>query len=126
MNRTFNISMNGDTLGRLFMPRAGTFEVLEASVLQEQFVVDSIHVDGADGRCRLAYSEWEENDSNGAKAGPPGTAMKVATMTAIAAAAAIISRRDAVTRLPRFQANSGPKAMAATSGTMIGAKVALK
>jgi len=58
----FSFSLDGDTLGRLFMPRAGTFELLQASVIQEQFVVDAIAVESAVGRCRLVYSEWEEDD----------------------------------------------------------------
>jgi hypothetical protein len=61
----FMFHFNADTLGRLFMPRAGTFEVLGASVLQESFVVDSVVVASESGRCRLTYSEWEESESEG-------------------------------------------------------------
>ncbi|MEM9301663.1 MAG: hypothetical protein AAGE01_06110 [Pseudomonadota bacterium] len=63
MKGHFSFSLDGDTLGRLFMPRAGTFEILTASVLQEQFVVDSVVVESPGGRCRLVYSEWEENET---------------------------------------------------------------
>ena len=65
VTQRFDFSLDGDTLGRLFMPRAGTFELLQASVIQEQFVVDSISVDSATGRCRLVYSEWEEDEPSG-------------------------------------------------------------
>ncbi len=73
-----------------------------------------------------AASQAARPIANGASAGPSGTAMKVMTIAATAAMAATASLRVAAPRLPRFHANSGPKAMAATSGTMIGAKVALK
>ena len=64
MSQQFIFSMSGETLGRLFMPRAGTFEVLTASVVQEQFVIDSLAVESATGRCRLLYSEWEEDETS--------------------------------------------------------------
>lgn len=63
----FNIELNAEDLGRLFMPRASSFEVLQVSPLQESFILDSVVVDSNSGGCRLTYSEWEENDSGGAK-----------------------------------------------------------
>lgn len=65
MTQNFSFSLDGDTLGRLFMPRAGTFEILQASVIQDQFVVDAISVESPGGRCRLVYSEWEEDERDG-------------------------------------------------------------
>lgn len=65
---SFVFRLDGETLGRLFMSRAGTFEVLQASALQESFVVDSVLVQSESGRCRLTFSEWEEEDPrNGGK-----------------------------------------------------------
>ena len=60
---SFVFRLDGEILGRLFMSRAGTFEILQASALQESFVVDSIEVQSESGRCRLTFSEWEEEDS---------------------------------------------------------------
>ena len=61
MNPEFVFRLDAETLGRLFMPRAGTFEVLQASVVQDQFVVDAVGVQTDGGKCRLIYSEWEED-----------------------------------------------------------------
>ena len=61
MNPEFVIRLDAESLGRLFMPRASTFEVLQASVVQEQFVVDAVGVQSETGKCRLIYSEWEED-----------------------------------------------------------------
>lgn len=66
VNQDFLFRLNGEALGRLFMPRASTFEVLKASVVQEQFVIDAVVVESTSGLCRLLYSEWEEDDSSGA------------------------------------------------------------
>lgn len=57
--------LTAEEIGRLFMPRASTFEVLSASVLQEQFVVDSLMAESERGRCRLTFSEWEEDAAEG-------------------------------------------------------------
>ena len=65
VDNQFVFRFDADTLGRLFMPRAGTFEVLDASLLQDSFVVDSVVVTSDSGRCRLTYSEWEESESEG-------------------------------------------------------------
>lgn len=46
------------------MPRAGTFEVLQASVMQEQFMIDVVAVESPTGKCRLVYSEWEEDSAD--------------------------------------------------------------
>lgn len=62
---SFVFRLDGEALGRLFMPRAGTFEILQASAIQESFVVDSILVQSEGGRCRLTFSEWEEEDPRG-------------------------------------------------------------
>ncbi|MDX1571197.1 MAG: hypothetical protein R3200_11990 [Xanthomonadales bacterium] len=61
MNPEFVIRLDAEALGRLFMPRAGTFEVLQASVIQDQFLVDAVGVESEVGKCRLLYSEWEED-----------------------------------------------------------------
>lgn len=62
MQARFNFELDGEQLGMLFMPRAGTFEILQASVVQEQFIVDQVQVDSPRGSCRLVYSEWEEGE----------------------------------------------------------------
>jgi hypothetical protein len=67
LNSQFDFSLSGETLGRLFMPRASTFEVLTASVVQESFVIDSVRVESPSGRCRLTFSEWEEDAKEGGK-----------------------------------------------------------
>lgn len=64
MNPEFVIRLDAETLGRLFMPRATTFEVLSASIVQEQFVIDTIDIVSEQGRCRLVYSEWEEGEGD--------------------------------------------------------------
>ncbi len=63
----FRFELDADELGRLFMPRASTFEVLQASVLQESFILDSVNVESSHGSCRMTYSEWEEDDAGGQK-----------------------------------------------------------
>ncbi len=62
LSGSFVFRLDGESLGRLFMSRAGTFEILQASALQESFIVDSIEVQSRSGRCRLTFSEWEEED----------------------------------------------------------------
>lgn len=62
MNPEFVVRLDAETLGRLFMPRATTFEVLSNSLVQEQFVIDTIDIVSEQGRCRLVYSEWEEGE----------------------------------------------------------------
>ncbi|MDJ0657040.1 MAG: hypothetical protein QNJ40_22970 [Xanthomonadales bacterium] len=59
-SHVFSFELGAETLGRLFMPRASTFEVTASSNIQESFVVDSVLVQSSQGECRLAYSEWEE------------------------------------------------------------------
>lgn len=63
----FQFELGAEDLGRLFMPRASTFEVLQASVLQESFALDSVVVESPGGVCQLTYSEWEEDGSGSSK-----------------------------------------------------------
>ena len=60
LDHEFVFPLNGETLGRLFMPRASTFEILKASIIQESLVLDSLRVKSSNGECRLTFSEWEE------------------------------------------------------------------
>lgn len=61
----FAILLDAETLGRLFMPNAGSFEVLSSSALQDDYIVDSLDVASPLGKCRLVFSEWEENSTTG-------------------------------------------------------------
>ncbi len=61
----FVFMFDGETLGQLFMPNAGQFEVLQASAVQEEYIVDSLEVVSQTGRCRLIYAEWEEDNPLG-------------------------------------------------------------
>jgi len=63
----FEFQLSAEDLGRLFMPRASTFDVLQVSALQESFILDSVVVESSSGQCRLTYSEWEEDDAGGSK-----------------------------------------------------------
>lgn len=64
----FAIVLDGESIGRLFMPNAGTYEVVPGSPLQEEYVIDSLNVVSPSGKCRLVYSEWEEDGTvNGEK-----------------------------------------------------------
>lgn len=60
-DQEFLFRLNAETLGRLFMPRASTYEILKASIIQESLVLDSLMVESANGVCRLTFSEWEED-----------------------------------------------------------------
>ena len=70
---------------------------------------------GGQSRCRAAPAPHA-----------PLVTMTMTTATASAAPNASRSRASAPARSPRFQASSGPTAMASTSGTISGTKVALK
>jgi len=61
LDHEFVFSLSGETLGRMFMPRASTFEILKASIVQESLVLDSLKVTSGKGECRLTFSEWEED-----------------------------------------------------------------
>ena len=61
LEQEFLFAFNGETLGRMFMPRASTFEVLEQSPVRETLVVDSLRVQSESGQCRLSFSEWEQD-----------------------------------------------------------------
>ena len=56
LNHEFIFSLKAETLGRMFMPRASTFEILKASIIQEPLVLDSLRVGSANGSCRLTFS----------------------------------------------------------------------
>ena len=61
LDHEFVFPLSGETLGRMFMPRASTFEILTASIIQESMVLDSLRVKSGNGECRLTFSEWEED-----------------------------------------------------------------
>jgi hypothetical protein len=61
LDHAFVFPLNAETLGRMFMPRASSFEVLKASIIQEYLVLDSLRVKSTNGSCRLTFSEWEED-----------------------------------------------------------------
>jgi hypothetical protein len=64
LDQEFLFAFNGETLGRMFMPRANSFEVLENSLIQEALVVDSLRVKSDSGECRLSFSEWEQDEAD--------------------------------------------------------------
>lgn len=61
----FAIMLDAESLGRLFMPNAGSFEVVKTPIIQDEYVVDSLDVISPAGKCRFVFSEWEENSTSG-------------------------------------------------------------
>ncbi|GAB4194267.1 MAG: hypothetical protein Tsb002_25590 [Wenzhouxiangellaceae bacterium] len=61
----FVIMLDAESLGRLFMPNAGSFDVINSTLVQEEYMVDSLDVASPQGKCRLIFSEWEENSTTG-------------------------------------------------------------
>ena len=61
LDHEFAFRLKAETLGRMFMPRASTFEILKASIIQESLVLDSLKVKSSNGECRLTFSEWEQD-----------------------------------------------------------------
>lgn len=61
MNQSVTVVLTAEQIGRLFLGRAHTFEVIEQPVPAGSFVLDSVVVESDNGKCRLTYSEWEED-----------------------------------------------------------------
>lgn len=67
MSRHVTVTLSAEQIGRLFLGRAHTFEVIDSPVPQGSFVLDSVLVESDNGKCRLTYSEWEEDTQNQGK-----------------------------------------------------------
>ncbi len=63
LNAPVAIHLTGEQIGRLFLGKAHTFELMEGPVSQSAFELDAVVVDSPDGVCRLAYAEWEEDQA---------------------------------------------------------------
>ncbi|MCG8464662.1 MAG: hypothetical protein MI750_07405 [Xanthomonadales bacterium] len=63
----FALMLDAESLGRLFMPNAGSFEVIAEPAIQDEYIVDSLDVASPLGKCRLVFSEWEENNAEDEK-----------------------------------------------------------
>ncbi|MEM9530520.1 MAG: hypothetical protein AAGA23_06355 [Pseudomonadota bacterium] len=67
LSDVIQISLTAEQIGRLFLGRAHTFELVDTPPGESAFELDNVVVDAPGGRCRLTYSEWEEDAAGGAK-----------------------------------------------------------
>ena len=67
MSQSATFTLTAEQIGRLFLARAHTFEVLDAPAPEGGFVLDSVIVESDNGKCSLTYSEWEEDSPHQGK-----------------------------------------------------------